>query len=216
MKLTIAWVLSLMVLMTACGENGNGTENTGDSNSTEEQLDSTQAREKVLEERKIAIAENEKKKQEVDQKQREDNPLDVTSVYTYMRTSLDYQYMAKLIFKSSYKKTLHNETVTFLACDDATLEANYDLETVMLLTIPENKAKLDKFIAGHIIESRISSFKLQKSIEEITTIDGKKLEFSKVGAALTINGIRAEQHDYQANNGIIIKMKDVINFPLKK
>ena len=73
MKLTIAWVLSLMVIMTACGENGNGTENTGDSNSTEEQLDSAQAREKILEEKKIAIAENKKKQQETKGNKKEHN-----------------------------------------------------------------------------------------------------------------------------------------------
>lgn len=209
------WIVGCMIALSVFASCESGNPNSESEGITPEQQavqDSIAEREAILEEKKKVIEEEAKKKQEEAQKYREENPVDLTSIYTYLKTNPDYVYTSKLLFKSDYRKTLHNEQLTFLACPDEILLKKHSERDLMALTKPENKKKLEKFIGDHIIDRRLSAHKIQKA-EEVVTITGRKLNVSEAEKPLTINGVKAEIHDYVVDNGFIIKMEDVIDFP---
>jgi uncharacterized surface protein with fasciclin (FAS1) repeats len=209
MRLINALMVVLVISIAGCTGNGEGTDG-ADSNQV--QSDTLTTKEKALDDRKRVIEENAKKKEEEAKEKKLNTEVDVTSIYTYLRTSPDYMYMSKLIFKSSYSKMLHNENLTFFACPDSIMMRKYTEDQVMALTGKNRQKDLDKLLENHIIPRRISAHKLQKATE-VVTLGGRILEISKANTALTVNGLKAELHDYQTNMGIVVKIEGLIDFP---
>ena len=74
--------------------------------------------------------------------------------------------------------------------------------TVGTLLMPENKAKLADILTYHVVSGRYTSSDLTDGLV-LTTVEGKKLTFTRVNATLMINGSASvETADVISSNGV--------------
>jgi len=217
-KLTIAIIALFTVTLISCGEETTQNDQTGSK--PEEQVESASSKE---EQDKADLYDSEKiladkeNLERVRQELKDSNPVlkeefNTTSTYRYLTSTPEFSIIGELVHASDHARKLHSEQITFLAPNNDAFSSVSDSKIKKLLK-PENKEILNSFVANHILQGLYYSEKVDKVEDEILNLNGDVMDFDGSGE-LMVNGIGVVRHDFKTKMGIIIPMKEPIDFPL--